>query len=231
MTDDLKMEGNDYNIALFIFFVPYILFEVPSNIIIKRVAPSTWLAGLMFCWGVITIGEGLVKTNGGLQAMRFLLGFFESGFFPGCTYLISMYYKRYELQWRFNIYFTGSILAGSFSGLLAYGIAHMDGIQGYSGWRWIFILEGIFTCICAIVGKFFIVDWPETAKFLTQEEKELLIARLATDVGDAKMNRLDNAAYKRIFADWKMYAGVLMYFGIVNNGYAVSVSLKRHMRV
>lgn len=85
MTTDLKMVGNDYNVALLIFFVPYILFEVPSNIIIKRIAPSTWLSGLMFCWGVITIGQGLVHSNGGLQAMRFLLGFFEAGFFPGCT--------------------------------------------------------------------------------------------------------------------------------------------------
>ena len=83
MTKDLKMTGNDYNIALFIFFPSYILFEVPSNIIIKRVKPSTWLAGIMFCWGIVTIGQGLVTTNGGLQAMRFLLGFFESGSFPG----------------------------------------------------------------------------------------------------------------------------------------------------
>ena len=65
---------------------------------------------------------------------------------------------------------------------------------------------------------------PETCKFLNTDEKELLIARLAADVADAKMNRLDKAAYKRIFSDWKMYLGVLMYFGIVNNGYAVSVS-------
>ena len=68
--------------------------------------------------------------------MRFLIGFFEAGFYPGCIYLISMYYKRYEVQWRFNLFFTGSILAGAFSGLLAYGISFMDGIQGYAGWRW-----------------------------------------------------------------------------------------------
>ena len=134
-----------------------------------------------------------------------------------------MYYKRYELQWRYNIFFTGSILAGSFSGLLAYAISHMDGTAGYSGWRWIFIIEGLFTAVFAICGKFFIVDWPETAKFLNEEEKKLLIARLSADVADAKMNRLDRGAYKRIFSDWKIYLGILMYFGIVNNGYAVSV--------
>ena len=78
MTEDLHMKGNDYNIALFIFFIPYILFEVPCNIIIKRVRPSTWLSGIMALWGIVTIGQGLVRTKGGLVAMRFLLGLFEA---------------------------------------------------------------------------------------------------------------------------------------------------------
>ena len=83
----------------------------------------------------------------------------------------------------------------------------------------------------AILGKFFIVDWPETAKFLTDEEKRLLVARLTADVADAKMNRLDRPAYKRIFSDWKIYCGVIMYFGIVNNGYATSVSAKTSQNI
>ncbi|KAK4549097.1 hypothetical protein LTR36_007553 [Oleoguttula mirabilis] len=216
MTKDLKMEGNDYNIALFIFFIPYILFEVPSNILIKRMKPSTWLSGLMFCWGIVTIGQGLVTTTGGLQAMRFLLG---------CMYLISMYYKRYELQRRFSVFFTGSILAGSFSGLLAYAISHMDGVGGYAGWRWIFILEGLVTAVIGLASKWFIADWPEDVTFLTDDEKTLLIARLTADVADAKMNRLDKPAAKRIFTDWKMYCGVFMYMGVVNTGYATSFFL------
>jgi MFS family permease len=89
---DLHMDplGNKYNIALLVFFVPYILFEVPSNLIIKRVAPSTWLSGIMVLWGVATMGQGLVNTFGGLVAMRVLVGLFEAGLFPGCIYLISM---------------------------------------------------------------------------------------------------------------------------------------------
>jgi len=78
------MTGDDYNVALFTFFIPYVLFEVPSNIIIKRVAPSIWLSGIMICWGIATIGQGLVKSNEALVAMRVLLGLFEAGFFPGC---------------------------------------------------------------------------------------------------------------------------------------------------
>ncbi|QDS71274.1 hypothetical protein FKW77_001003 [Venturia effusa] len=219
---DLKMKGNDYNIALFVFFIPYILFEVPSNIIIKRVAPSAYLSAIMVGWGIATVGQGLVKNFGGLVAMRFLIGLFEAGFFPGCVYLISMYYKRYELQRRFNVFFSASIIAGAIGGLLAYGIAHMDGIRGYKAWRWIFIIEGLMTIAIGIVSFFFIADWPHQAKFLNKEERALLVTRLASDAGEANMSRLDKRSAKRIFSDWKVYCGVFMYFGVVNSGYATS---------
>ncbi|KAF2459345.1 major facilitator superfamily protein [Lineolata rhizophorae] len=222
MEEELNMSGNDYNVVLFIFFIPYILFEVPSNIVIKRVAPSTWLALIMTLWGIVTIGEGLVNTVGGLIAMRFLLGLFEAGLFPGCIYLISMYYKRYELQWRLTLFFSASILAGAFGGLLAYALAKMEGIQGYRGWRWIFIIEGVATAVIGIVSKFFIPDWPHTAKFLSDDERTLLLARLASDQGDSAMDRLDKGAQRRIIRDWKIYAGMFAYFGVVNTGYASS---------
>jgi MFS family permease len=85
LTEDLHMENIDYNIALFVFFVPYILFEVPSNIILKKLAPSTWLSLIMVLWGVSTIGMGLVNNFEGLVAMRVLLGLFEAGLFPGMS--------------------------------------------------------------------------------------------------------------------------------------------------
>ncbi|CAD0095469.1 unnamed protein product [Aureobasidium mustum] len=201
MTDELKMGGHDYNIALFVFFIPYILLEVPS---------------------IATIGQGLVKTFEGLVAMRVLVGIFEAGLFPGCVYLISMYYQRYELQWRLSLFFSASILAGGFGGLLAYALAKMNGIGGYSGWRWIFIIEGILTVVVGVFARFWVCDWPETAKFLTEEERLLLTSRLQTDSGEAIMNRLDKAATRRIFTDWKIYCGVIMYMGIVNTGYSGS---------
>lgn len=222
MTEDLNMTGQDYNIALFIFFIPYILFEVPSNILIKRMRPSTWLSLIMSLWGIATIGQGLVTTFRGLVACRFLVGLFEAGLFPGCVYLISMYYKRYELQWRFSLFFCASILAGAFGGLLAYALAKMRGIGGYDGWRWIFIIEGLATFVIAVSAKWLVVDWPEEARFLTEDERALLIARLAADAGEARMNRLDKRAAKRIFGDWKIYCGTVMYLGVVNTGYATS---------
>ena len=90
------MSNRDYNLALFVFFIPYILFEVPSNIIIRRVKPSTWLAAIVTLWGIATIGQGLIRNLQGLVAMRFLLGLFEAGLFPGENYPIPSC-KRPEL--------------------------------------------------------------------------------------------------------------------------------------
>ncbi|TKX21087.1 MFS transporter-like protein 123 [Elsinoe australis] len=222
MTRDLRMTGRDYNIALFIFFIPYILLEVPCNILIKRMKPSTFLSAIMVLWGIATIGQGLVTNTAGLAGCRFLLGLFEAGFFPGCTYLIAMYYKRFELQRRFTFFFSASIISGSFSGLLAYAIANMDGVGGYGGWRWIFILEGLFTVIVGVASKWFVADWPEQATFLSDEEKRMLRVRLKQDGGMTRMDRLDKAARKRVFSDWKIYCGVIMYLGVVNCSYSTS---------
>ncbi len=83
----------------------------------------------------------------------------------------------------------------------------MDGIQGYGGWRWIFIIEGIVTVVVAVTSKFFIADWPETAKFLNMEEREHLLSRLHEDTGYATMDRMDKASTKRVFGDWKIWVG------------------------
>ncbi|KAF4449685.1 hypothetical protein F53441_7086 [Fusarium austroafricanum] len=211
MTEDLKMTGNDYNMALFVFFIPYIIFEVPSNIIIKRISPSLWLSGITVLWGISTVGMGLVKNVDGLIACRALMGFFEAGIVPGCLYLISMYYQRYEVQWPF-------------------AIAKMHDVGGLEAWRWIFILEGLLTVVLGVIAKWCIPDWPETAKFLNDDERCRLLARLTDDTGDARMDHLNKAAWKRILSDWKIYLGTLAYFGIVNNGYAGSFFIPTILR-
>ncbi|KAH8808472.1 putative MFS transporter [Xylogone sp. PMI_703] len=222
LTTDLHMEGQQYNIALFIFFIPYILCEIPSNIVLRKLKPSTWLCSIMFAWGVLTICEGVVKNFASLVALRFLIGIAEAGLVPGGVYVIAMYYKRHELQWRISMFFCASTLAGAFGGLLAYALAKMDGIGGYGGWRWIFIMEGLLTVVIAVLFKPIVVDWPEQATWLTPEEKQLMLRRLTRDVGPAKMDHFDKRAAKRIFSDWKVYVGVVMYLGIVNTGYAAS---------
>lgn len=91
---DLGLTGTQYNTALTIFFVPYILFEIPSNILLKKLRPNVWLSACMFLFGLVTVCQGLVQGYSGLLATRFFLGLAETGMFPGSFYLIGMWYKR-----------------------------------------------------------------------------------------------------------------------------------------
>lgn len=154
---DLGLTGVQFNTALVIFFVPYIIFEIPSNILLKRLSPRIWLSLCCVGFGVVTMVQGFVQNFGGLLATRFFLGLFECGMFPGCFYLLGMWYARAESQKRFSLFFSSTALAGAFGGLLASAIGKMDGIRGYRGWRWVFILEGLLTIV---VGLIFFIGFP-----------------------------------------------------------------------
>ncbi|KAL2410902.1 putative transporter [Exophiala dermatitidis] len=218
---DLNMTGSDYNIALFMFFIPYITLEFPSNVLLKRLRPSIYLPSLIIGWGIMTVCQGVTGSFAGLVVCRVLIGVFEAGFFPGMVYLVSMYYKRNELQWRLNILWSAAIISGAFSGLLAYGLANMDGIAGYGGWRWIFIIEGIATVLIAAAAIFVLPDWPTTARFLSQSERTLLEQRLGLDTGDrCRMDRWGKGTAARVFGDIKIWLGVLMFLGVTTTNYA-----------
>lgn len=115
-----------------------------------------------------------------------------------------MWYTRSEAQKRFSFFFSSTSLAGAFGGLLASGIAKMDGMRGYSGWRWVFIIEGILTSVVAIILFFFIADFPEDVKWLNEEERTYMRAKLAKDVGKAADNvHLGKREVLGVFKDCK----------------------------
>uniref|UniRef100_A0A8H7K1Y2 Major facilitator superfamily (MFS) profile domain-containing protein n=1 Tax=Bionectria ochroleuca TaxID=29856 RepID=A0A8H7K1Y2_BIOOC len=183
MNTDLALTGPQYNMALTVFFFPYALFEVPSNVVLKMMRPSRWMCILVIIWGTVLTLQGIVKTYEQLLVTRIFLGVAEAGFFPAATYILTTWYCRWEYQTRVAIFFSAASLAGSFSGLLAFGIQHMEGIAGLGGWRWIFILEGILTVLIGVIIPWALPDSPETASFLTQDEKTILIHRLRQDAG------------------------------------------------
>ncbi|KAK7952774.1 major facilitator superfamily protein [Apiospora aurea] len=224
MAVDLDLlEGNRFNIALFIYFIPYILLEVPSNMVIRKVRPSWYLAGLMACWGIINMCMGFVQTYQGLVVLRFFLGAFEAGVMPGIIYLTSMYYKRHEFQTRMSFFFCSTLIGGAFGGLLAYSIAHLGGSHGLAAWRWIYIIEGAITAGIALLASFLIVDWPEQCLFLTVAEKDLLRRRLAEDGAEkASMDTLNRQAIRLILRDYKIWLGSFVYMGVGVTGYATT---------
>ncbi|KAH5159723.1 hypothetical protein HBH69_053100 [Parastagonospora nodorum] len=212
--------GNKYNIALVIFFVPYILFEVPSNIILKMMKPRMWLSICMFGFGLVTLLQGFVQNYSGLLATRFFLGVFETGMFPGAFYLIGMWYRRHEAQKRYSFFFSSTTLAGAFGGLLASAIGKMDGIRGYRGWRWIFILEGLLTVIVSFFFFFLLPNFPEESKWLTEDERAYVKARLQIDQGKSARERpITMRDVGRVFKDPKIIVGGFMYFGLIVPAY------------
>lgn len=135
----------------------------------------------MLGWGIVMTLHGVMHDYSGLLALRFFLGLFEAGLYPGIVFYITCWYKRSELGSRVAVFFSSATVAGAFSGLLAAAIENMHGVGGKPGWAWIFILEGLFTVLCAIVSFWIIQDFPDTAKFLSEPERVWVIRRLQED--------------------------------------------------
>jgi MFS family permease len=162
LESDLGLKGIQYNDCLAILFPFYIAAEIPSNMMMKRIRPSIWLTFIMVCWSAAMIGQGFVKNYAGLLATRVFLGLFEGGLFPGVNYYITQWYCRHECGFRMALFFSAATLAGAFGGILARGIAEMNGLGGLSAWSWIFILEGIASIIVSFSAYWVIYDYPET---------------------------------------------------------------------
>lgn len=187
LTTSISMTGDQYLTGLTVYFIGYVLFEIPCNIVLKRTTPSFWLPTLSAAWAIVATLLGTVSSYAGFVVARFFLGVTESGLFPGVVYYLSLWYKRRERQYRISLFFSAASLAGAFGGILAYGISFMNGVGGYEGWRWIFIIEGLATFVIAIAAYFFICNYPSTAKFVTEEERSFIQHRLKAD-SDATNN-------------------------------------------
>ncbi|KAL8292577.1 hypothetical protein RQP46_001189 [Phenoliferia psychrophenolica] len=148
MLKDLKItDAADYNTALALYFLGYVLFEVPANIVLKKLNPRRWLPVLTVAWGITAALQGLIVDRNGFFAARFFMGVAEAGLFPGCIFVFSMFYKRNERHWRVAVFFGGAAIAGAFGGVLAWAIGHIKHFGSRPDWAAIFIIEGLVTIL------------------------------------------------------------------------------------
>ncbi|KAK4516656.1 uncharacterized protein ATC70_011633 [Mucor velutinosus] len=211
ITKDLSISATDYNIALSIFFIGYIIFEVPSNMILKWIGPSKWIPIVMISWGTVMASMAACHNTAGLLASRFFLGITEAGLFPGVIFYLTLWYKRSEQATRVAFFFSCSTLAGAFGGVLAYGIMQMDGLGGLHGWQWIFIIEAIPTLLLSVAAYYFLPDFPENSKFINDREREIVVHRLREDAGPSTETEFSWVQWRAAFLDWRVYMHSLIY--------------------
>ncbi|KAJ5142284.1 MOSC N-terminal beta barrel [Penicillium atrosanguineum] len=210
MEEDLSLDDNSYSWLLTIFYISYTVFEFQA-LMWKIVKPHQWAAFVVFSWGLVSTCQAATKNWQGMMALRFLMGAFEAGFGPGVPYLLSFFYRRHELGLRCGLFLSAAPLANTFAGALAYGIT--SGHASIANWRLLFLVEGLPVIVASVLAWFFVPDSPTTAKFLTEEEKEVARARGLQQAGDAEReNKIQWKELAATLLDVKAWFTALMYF-------------------
>lgn len=189
MNADLGLTASMYGLGVGMFYISYIIFEIPSNVIMTRIGARIWIARIMITWGIVSAGMSLVHTPTQLYVMRFLLGMAEAGFTPGIIYYISCWFPKSNRARAMSFFYMGSVLA-SIIGLPISGfILNMHGIADIAGWRWLFAIEGIPAIILGVMVLWLLPSSPEKAHWLTGSEKEWLVSQLEEDNRNVMVNK------------------------------------------
>ncbi|WP_406454302.1 MFS transporter [Streptomyces sp. NBC_01622] len=226
MNDDLGLSSAAFGLASGIFFIGYSLVEVPSNLALRRFGARVWLVRILVSWGLVAALTALVQNAGQLQVARLLLGIAEAGCLPGIVFYLTLWLPR-EVRTRLMAGFfvalpLSTALGAPLSALL---IQHADGMFGLAGWRAMFVLEGLPALLLAVVVWRLLPDGPQEARWLTERERDWLVARVAAE-GTERPGPRDGEP--RLGGGWftpRTFALGFAYFGIIYGLYALSFFL------
>ncbi|KAK3327590.1 major facilitator superfamily domain-containing protein [Cercophora scortea] len=221
---DLGLSSVEFQTAVSILFVGYLLMQIPSNLFLNKLGkPAIYLPTCMIIWGIISAATAGCTNAAGLLVNRFFLGFVEAAYFPGCLYYLSCWYTRKELGFRTAVLYSGALISGAFSGLISAGVTWgLDGARGIAAWRWLFIIEGAATVAVAIGAFFVLPNFPRTTSWLTEEERILAVWRLEEDIGEDDWVGSSEQTFwegaRLAFTDIKTYVLIVLVFCIVASG-------------
>ncbi|ESK87307.1 high-affinity nicotinic acid transporter [Moniliophthora roreri MCA 2997] len=211
MGADLQLTVSDrYSIASSLYFVPYILLQIPGNVFLRAVGARNLITFIVIGWGGVQTGMAFVPNWRLLTLCRVLLGALEAPFFPALVYIISTWYKRHELQKRLAAFFMLSITASAFSAVLAYGLSLLGGKSGLAGWSWIFFIEGLITIGLGIIGYFLIPDFPDRNTFLSAAQTRFILKRIEEDRGDHVPDKITTKKVLYHLSDWTLWVYGIM---------------------
>jgi sugar phosphate permease len=181
MKQTLTFSDAVYGLGAGIFFIGYFLFEVPSNLLLEKIGARKTLLRIMFCWGIVAAAMMFVQTPTQFYVLRFLLGVFEAGFFPGIILYLTYWYPSKRRGQVIAVFMAATTVAGVIAGPLCGGIMkYMDGANGWAGWQWLFLVQGLPASLLGIVAYFYLQDKPEDARWLNASEKSELRTNLET---------------------------------------------------
>ncbi|KAG2346873.1 MFS general substrate transporter [Suillus weaverae] len=210
--EDLGMVGNQFNTLTSILYVGYLLTQAPSNMILHRMKrPSLYLSSCMAIWGILTVFMGAVQTYHAALILRFFIGFVEAAFFPGAVFLLSRWYKQNELGLRTALLSCGASISNAFGALFASGIlGSLDGTLGFTGWRWLFFVEGALTIVVAVSAGWILPDFPSTPSvWLLPDEQIMAKRRMEEEVAGGNEHKSepgeDHSGLVEALMDWRVW--------------------------
>lgn len=213
MLDDLKWSEAIYGLGAGIFFLGYFFFEVPSNLLLQKIGAKKTIMRITIGWGLTSIAMMFVKTSGMFYFLRFLLGAFEAGFYPGIILYLTFWFPNDRRAKAFGMFMSASAFAGVIGGPLAGAImTHLNGVNGWAGWQWVFLIEGIPSVMAGIATYFYLTDRPEQAHWLTERERKLVQADLERDA--ASLGHREHSLLASL-KDGKIWLMIMIYFCIV----------------
>jgi ACS family tartrate transporter-like MFS transporter len=178
MNQALGFSSTVYGIGAGIFFLSYVTFEIPSNLILARVGVRLWIARIMISWGLVSSAMMFVRGKTDFYILRFLLGLAEAGFFPGIIFYLTRWFPARDRARAIAAFMTAVLIAGVVGGPISGALLSMDGFGGLEGWQWLFVLEGLPAVALGFVVLRMLPDRPEEATWLTDQERAALTARL-----------------------------------------------------
>ncbi|MDM0020330.1 MFS transporter [Variovorax saccharolyticus] len=210
MLDDLRFSEAVYGLGAGIFFLGYFFFEVPSNMLLQKIGAKKTIMRITIGWGVICMLQAWVTTPTQFYVLRFLLGAFEAGFYPGVILYLTYWYPSQRRAKAFGTFMSASAIAGVLGGPLAGWImTSMGGVQGWHGWQWLFVLEGIPSVLAGVVAWFYMTDRPEQARWLSDDEKKVVRHELELD---ARRQGERDSDWRRLFTNPKVWLLIAIFF-------------------
>lgn len=224
MTRALGITESAFGLAAGIFFIGYLIFEVPSNLLLARFGARRWIARIMVSWGVVAILTAAVSGTTSFTIARFALGVAEAGFFPGVLLYLTFWFPQRYRTTVLAVFAISNPLANAISAPISGWILDMHGFWGLDGWQLVFVVEGVPALLLAVVTYLWLPDGPQDARWLDPEEREWIASALAAERAAAEEHH-GRLRLAEVFRNGRLWGLIFLFFGIVFGAYGLALWL------